>query len=174
MAKKKQDEPEKKRPEQRRRSIVRVLGTDTDGDKSVKYAILKVKGVGQTMANAICEATDIDPKQKLGALSENEIEQLENYIREPEKLGIPSWIMNRRKDIETGKDMHVSSTDVEVTEKFDIQRMVDKHTYKGVRHMLGLPVRGQRTRSSFRRGGTVGVVRKAARMQQQGSKKPKK
>ena len=60
--------------------------------------------------------------------------------------------------------MHVSSHDVDVTRKFDVQRMIDKKTYKGVRHMLGLPVRGQRTRSSFRRGRTVGVIRKSVRL----------
>jgi small subunit ribosomal protein S13 len=66
--------------------------------------------------------------------------------------------------VESGIDMHMSGSDVDVTRKFDVQRMVDKKTYKGVRHMLGLPVRGQRTKSSFRKGRTVGVVRKAARL----------
>ena len=53
---------------------------------------------------------------------------------------------------------------LETAKKFDIQRMVDLKTYKGIRHMLGLPVRGQRTRSSFRKGRVVGVVRKAVKL----------
>lgn len=148
----------------RMRVVVRVLGTDLDGEKSVKHAILKIKGVGHTFAKAICEAAGIDPNKKLGSFTESEIDELEKVIKEPMKYGIPLWLVNRRKDIETGKDTHVSSTDVDVVRKFDIKRMIDKKTYKGVRHMLGLPVRGQRTRSSFRKGKTVGVVRKSARI----------
>lgn len=146
------------------RVIVRALGTDLDGDKSVAHAILKVKGVSYSFANAICKAAKIDPHKKLGSFTESEMAELEKAIKEPTEYGVPAWIENRRKDIESGKDLHVSGTDVDVAKKFDIQRMVDKKTYKGVRHMLGLPVRGQRTRSSFRHGRAVGVVRKAVRL----------
>ena len=70
-----------------------------------------------------------------------------------------------------GKDAHLSGTDVKVAEKFDIKAMIDKKSYRGVRHMLGLPVRGQRTKSSFRKGKTVGVVRKKALAQKSKGKK---
>lgn len=146
------------------RVIVRVLGTDLDGEKAVAHAILRIKGVSYSFANALCKAAKIDPHKKLGSFVESEIAELEKAIKEPSDLGVPAWIENRRKDIESGKDLHVSGTDVDVAKKFDIQRMVDKKTYKGVRHMLGLPVRGQRTRSSFRHGRAVGVVRKAVRL----------
>ena len=146
------------------RVVIRVLGTDVDGEKSVRTAILKIKGVGHSFANAICKAADINPNKKLGSFTESEIARLEEVINDPTKVGLPAWTLNRRKDIESGKDMHVSSSDVDVSKKFDVQRMVDKKSYKGVRHMLGLPVRGQRTRSSFRRGRTVGVIRKSVRI----------
>lgn len=158
---------------QQMRSIVRVLGTDLDGDKDVFHAILRIKGVGHTFANALCKAANIDTNKKLGSFTESELNELEDVIKNPEKVGISEWLMNRRKNIENGKDLHVSGSDVVVSEKFDIQRMVDKKSYKGVRHMFGLPVRGQRTRSSFRRGKTVGVVRKgnkAASGQKKGGK----
>jgi len=163
----------KGRPPEKRvaRVLIRVLGTDLDGEKTVKHAILKIKGVGHSFANAFCAAAKIDPEKKLGSFTESEISKLEEMLKDPEKLGVPKWILNRRRDIETGKDMHMTSSDVDVSEKFDVQRMIDKKTYKGVRHMLGLPVRGQRTRSSFRHGKTVGVIRKAVRMQQQSSGK---
>ena len=67
--------------------------------------------------------------------------------------------------------MHLSGTVVKVSEKFDIKAMIDKKSYKGVRHMLGLPARGQRTKSSFRKGKTVGVVRKKTRAATQKTKK---
>jgi len=155
----------------RTRVIVRVLGADLDGERVVKHAILKIKGVGHSFANAFCAVAKIDPEKKLGSFTESEITNLEEQLKDPEKLGIPKWMLNRRRDIETGEDMHMTSSGVDVSEKFDIQRMIDKKTYKGARHMLGLPVRGQRTRSSFRRGKTVGVVRKAIKMQQQPSGK---
>jgi len=82
--------------------------------------------------------------------------------------------VNRRKDLESGTDIHLSGQDVDIGRRFDIQRLVDAKTYKGVRHMLGLPVRGQRTRSSFRKGRVVGVVRKSVRIVQQESKEEKK
>jgi len=173
----KKDIPEKTekpgRPQSDRgsRVIIRVLGTDLDGEKQVKTAMMKVKGVSHSLANAICKAANVKPDRKLGSFTESEIEQLEDCIKNPAKLGIPSWLFNRRKDIETGEILHVSSTDVDVTKKFDVQRMVDKQTYKGVRHMLGLPVRGQRTKSSFRKGKTVGVVKKANRVQPKSQKK---
>jgi small subunit ribosomal protein S13 len=156
------------------RIIVRVLGTDVDGEKGVAQAILKIKGVGHSFANAICKVAKIDPVKKIGSFTESEIHELEEVIKDPIKHGVPVWVVNRRRDIETGADMHVSSSDVIVTKKFDVQRMIDKRSYKGTRHMLGLPVRGQRTRSSFRKGRTVGVVRKSARIQSSGGKKKEK
>lgn len=162
-----------KKEKQRMRVIVRVLGTDLDGDKKVVHAILKIKGVSYSFANAICTAAKIDPNKKLGSFTESEIAELERAIKKPLEIGVPVWIVNRRKDLESGENLHVSSSDVDVTRKFDTQRMIDKKTYKGVRHMLGLPVRGQRTRSSFRRGRAVGVVRKSVRLAATGKKEKK-
>ena len=153
-----------KKDKQRMRMVVRVLGADLNGEKPVVRAILRIKGVSHSFANAICTAAKIDPHKKLGSFTESEIAELEKVLKEPLEVGVPTWLVNRKKDIESGKDMHVSGPDVDVSIKFDVQRMIDKKTYKGTRHMLGLPVRGQRTRSSFRRGKTVGVIRKSVRL----------
>ena len=85
---------------------------------------------------------------------------MEETLKNPTKFGIPAWVMNRRRDLVTGEDVHLVGADLEFAQKQDIKRMIDIKSYKGVRHMFGLPVRGQRTRSSFRKGRTVGVVRK--------------
>ncbi len=66
----------------------------------------------------------------------------------------------------------MTGPELDVTKKFDIQGKIDIKSYKGTRHMFGLPVRGQRTRSSFRKGKIVGVVRKSVRIIQE--KKGKK
>ncbi|MEM5834933.1 MAG: 30S ribosomal protein S13 [Candidatus Aenigmatarchaeota archaeon] len=142
------------------KAIVRVAGTDLEGEKQAWIALKKIKGIGFTMSRAICKAAGIDPKIKLKDLDEKQIEKIEEVIKDPGKFGIPPFLFNRRKDLETGKDLHLTSSELEIAKKLDIQRMIDLKTYKGIRHMLGLPVRGQRTRSSFRKGRTVGVVRR--------------
>jgi len=148
-------------------AVVRLLNTDLDGKKSVVRALRGIKGIGFAMANAVVKAAGFDPKRKLETFSEEELKKLEDVIRNPGAYGIPSFLLNRRKDPFSGKDMHLTGTDLVVTERFDIQRQIDLGTYRGWRHMLGQPVRGQSTRSHFRHGRTVGVVRKAIRIQQQ-------
>jgi small subunit ribosomal protein S13 len=147
------------------RTIIRVAGTDLDGEKSVFNAIRKIKGIGFSISSAVCKSAELDPNKKLRSLNENEIERLESVIREPLKFKIPIFLLNRRRDIETGKDMHLTGMDLTVAKKFDIQRYVDMKTYRGWRHMLGQPVRGQRTRSSFReKGKAVGVMKKEIKL----------
>lgn len=158
--------PKVEKPKAEARAIVRVAGTDLDGEKAILYALRKIKGVSFSIGKAICEVAGFDPKIKLGSLNEKDIEKLENIIKNPINFGIPVFFVNRRKDIETGKDLHLSSSDVDVARRFDIQRYVDLKTYRGWRHMLGQPVRGQRTRSSFReKGRVVGVMRKEIKLQ---------
>lgn len=146
------------------KAIVRVFGTDLDGEKPLIRALKGIKGISHAMSKAVCFASGFDPKTKLGSLSETDIKKIEEIIKNPTNYGIPSYLLNRRKDIETGKDVHLAGADLEVVRKFDIQREINIGSYRGVRHMLGLPVRGQRTRSSFRKGRAVGVVRKAVKI----------
>jgi len=164
---KKEEKKEAKAPIEKKveiSAIIRVAGTDLNGEKKLINAIRGIKGVSHAMARAICTATSFDPNVKLGSLTPQEMEKLESVIKDPLSYGIPTWYVNRRKDPETGKDVYLSGSDLDVARKFDIQKMVDMKSYKGVRHMLGLPVRGQRTRSSFRKGRVVGVVRKAIKI----------
>ena len=66
-------------------------------------------------------------------------------------------MLNRRKDIETGEDKHLLGSDLKLRKEFDLKRMKNIRSYKGVRHALGLPVRGQSTRSHFHKGKSLGV-----------------
>jgi small subunit ribosomal protein S13 len=156
------------------RALVRVAATDLDGEKSVVNALKGIKGISQMMSNAVCTVSGIDCNRKLGSLSEADIQKLEEIINDPMKFGVPNWAVNRRRDMMTGADMHLTGPDLDMATRFDVQRMVDMKSYKGVRHMLGLPVRGQRTRSSFRKGKVVGVIRKTIRMQMEKEGKEKK
>nr|HDO80640.1 30S ribosomal protein S13 [Candidatus Bathyarchaeota archaeon] len=81
-------------------------------------------------------------------------------VSNPSSVGIPSWMLNRQKDLETGKDLHLIGSQLALTVKNDIELMKRIRCWKGVRHALGLKVRGQRTKTTGRKGQTVGVRRK--------------
>jgi len=75
---------------------------------------------------------------------------------------VPHWMVNRPSDWETGEDVHLFSSDVELRLRDDINRMKMIRCYRGIRHEQGQKVRGQRTRSNGRTGLTVGVIKKTA------------
>ncbi|MFH1364574.1 MAG: 30S ribosomal protein S13 [Candidatus Aenigmatarchaeota archaeon] len=144
------------------KSIVRIMETNLDGNKPVKIAIRKIRGVSFMFGNAISFVYK-NPDKIVGELSDDEIKELEDVIANPAKYNIPSWLYDRRFDPATGKNMHLSVSQLDFTKRMDINTMKKLKTYKGVRHSIGLPVRGQRTRSSFRKGSTVGVRKKKAK-----------
>jgi len=149
--------------------IIRIGEADLDGTKPVAVAIRKIKGVSFMFSNAVANICNFGEK-KLGELSEEEIEKLKDVLKNPQKYKIPEWCYNRRKDPLTGENKHLIGSSLEITKKMDIDMMKKIRCYKGIRHALGLPVRGQRTRSSFRKGATVGVKRKKE-TKQRGEKK---
>ncbi len=139
--------------------LVRVADTDLNGKMPVVYALARIKGVGYMFANAVCRAVSVDGTKRIGALADEEIKKLDNAIRNPQETGLPRWMLNRRFDPETGQDKHLLTSDLQFAIENDIKFMKKTKTYKGVRHMLGQPVRGQRTRSNFRvnKGKVMGV-----------------
>lgn len=149
------------------RLIVRVLNTDIDGTIKVPYALAKVKGIGVNLGYAIARVAGIDPSMRIGSLSEKQVEKIEQIAKNPVKYGIPAWMVNRRFDPSTGEDRHLLGADLDLAIKEDIQTMIRTKSWKGIRHSLGLKVRGQRTRTTGRTGMTVGVSRKAAAAAQQ-------
>jgi small subunit ribosomal protein S13 len=142
------------------KEIVRIANTDLDGKKKVVEAIKKIKGIGHTFARAVVWAAKIDPEKKLGELSDAEIERIEAVLKDPKSYGIPSYLLNRRKDLESGEDFHLVGDEVDIKMKFDIQREMELRSWKGIRHMYGLPVRGRRLRGTFRRGKRIKVPKK--------------
>ncbi len=142
------------------KGIVRISGVDVKGETLLFTSLNRIKGVSGALSNAVCRVHNFDRNRKIGTLTDEEIKKIEDTLKNPAKFGIPSWMFNRRKDLEGGEDKHLVGTDLKFMQEQDIKRMIRIKSYKGVRHMFGLPVRGQRTRSSFRKGRTVGVVRK--------------
>ena len=145
--------------------FVRVVNTDLPGNKHISYALTKIKGVNYQFAHAICTVLKMDPTTKAGTLDDPALKRIEEVLKNPIKFGVPTWMLNRRMDYETGADMHIIGTDVDIIEDDDIKRMKKMRSYKGVRHMRGLTVRGQRTKSNFRKNKgktSLGVKRKAS------------
>ncbi|MBI2137816.1 30S ribosomal protein S13 [Candidatus Woesearchaeota archaeon] len=145
------------------RYIVRISNTDIDGNKKVADGIRKIKGVGFALANAICTLSKVNRHEKLGNLGEQEIAKLTETITKA-GAALPEWMLNRRRNIETGESIHLVTTDLTFAQENDIRQMQRIRSYKGVRHMAGAPVRGQRTRSNFRKnkGKVQGVVKSKA------------
>jgi len=144
------------------RHIVRLMGVDLDGSKKLVYGLTKIRGIGVSLSSAIVRAADMKPDARIGQLSEEEVDKIEDVISDPLKFGIPSRLVNRRKDVETGRDLHLVGPDLALRVKTDIDFMKDQRTWKGIRHSLGLKVRGQRTKTTGRSGKAVGVKKKAA------------
>jgi len=142
---------------------VRLAGKDLDGKRTVRHAITGVVGVGTSMANAIVNTLNIDPNKQLGALPDADVKKIEEFLQDPLKFKIPLWMVNRRKDWASGKDIHLVSSELAFTKDRDIGRLKSIRARRGMRHALGLKLRGQRTKSTGRKGRSVGVSRKAAR-----------
>ena len=158
--KEKEKKPEKKRKMlEGVRGIVRMSEMDLDGNKKTRNAILGIKGIGKSLANGIVTASGLDSEALLGSLNDEQIHILEDVIKNPLKYGIPYHMVNRRFDPSIGENRHLVSSELKLAVKSDIDFMKKIRCYKGVRHELGLPVRGQRTRSSFRTGMIVGVAK---------------
>ncbi len=138
--------------------IVRVANTDIDGKKSVLYGMTKIKGIGISFANLVVKTAGIPKEKKLGEATDQEVQKLTDTITKLQK-DAPSWMLNRPKDPESGESTHLISGDLKFAKEQDIRQMRRVKTYRGVRHASGLPTRGQRTKSNFRRnkGKALGV-----------------
>lgn len=145
--------------EEKVKAIIRLMDTDVDGNTRLIKSLIKVYGIKFAMANAVCTYYNLDQNKKIGLFQPDELKKIEDLVRNP-KGKLPSWLLNRRKDPETGEDQHVISTDLKMKKDFDIKMMRKMKSYKGMRHSFGLPVRGQSTRAHFRHGKSLGVSKK--------------
>jgi small subunit ribosomal protein S13 len=150
----------------REKVFFRQLRAQVDGNAKVEYGLTQIKGVGRRFAQAIVRVAKINPNIRVGAIPEKDINKIEEIILDPVNNGIPNWMVNRKKDLRTGEDLHIIGNRLDITTKRDIDRMKKIKSYKGVRHHLRLKVRGQRTRSTGRHGLVVGVMRRKKRQPQ--------
>lgn len=142
--------------------IIRVANTDIDGKKAIYHSLRKIKGVDYMFSSAICNLLNLDKNSITGELDDGVIKKLDEAIRNPHRFNIPLWMMNRRKDNYDGLDKHLVMGDLKFTGDNDKKRLQRIKSYRGLRLAWGLTVRGQRTKSNFRRnkGKGLGVKRK--------------
>ncbi|MBI5253280.1 MAG: 30S ribosomal protein S13 [Euryarchaeota archaeon] len=166
------------KPAEEFRHIVRISGTDVDGKKKIPYGLSKIRGIGIRIGEIVCSLAGLDANKKVGYLTEEEANKLDDVVSKFQEQKVPPWIFNRRKEYVTGKNLHAIGSDLVISLRDDLNRLKKIRSYRGIRHELGLPVRGQRTRTSFRTGTTIGVSRKkiaeAAKAAEKAEKEKKK
>jgi small subunit ribosomal protein S13 len=120
--------------------MARVLGVELPNQKKVFIALRYIYGIGPTRANEILASTEIDPDKRVKDLGEDEIRKVTQYINENLKI----------------------EGELKQEVQKNIKRLVEIGSYRGRRHRLGLPVRGQRSKTNARtrKGKKAGIGRK--------------
>lgn len=137
--------------------ILRVLNTNIDGRRKVPYALTAIKGIGRRFSHVVCKKAEVDLNKRAGELKADEIERLVAIINNPLQFKIPSWFLNRQKDYTTGKYSQVFSNGLDSKLRTDIERLKKMRIHRGLRHWWNIRVRGQHTKTTGRKGRTVGI-----------------
>lgn len=147
------------------KGVVRIAGRDIKGELKLRKALMQVKGIGTTLSGVLTKIISSKlgvPKDAIiGELSDEQISKLSDIIANPGEYGVPERLLNRRRDWETGRSVHLIGSELSFRVKQDVTKLKELNTWKGFRHAYGQKVRGQRTRTTGRTGMTVGVLRKA-------------
>jgi len=115
-----------------------------------------MNGICHRTARVIAQKADVDRRDTLGRLDDDTIDEIVALVQDYAEE-VPDWMTNRQKDFFSGETSHEVGNDLEMTRQHDINRMRMIDSYKGIRHNRGQKVRGQRTKSTGRTEGTIGV-----------------
>ncbi|MFD1645365.1 30S ribosomal protein S13 [Haloarchaeobius litoreus] len=150
------EEPQDEQDDEDLQYFVRIGQTDLDGTKSVERSLIEMNGIGRRTARIIADKAGVDRTATFGRLDDDAIdavvEKVEEYADE-----VPTWLTNRQNDFYTGETTHEVGNELQMSRRYDINRMKMISSYRGVRHKKGQKVRGQRTKSTGRTEGTIGV-----------------
>jgi len=108
--------------------LARIAGVDLPRDKRVEIGLTYIFGIGRTRSKQILEKTGINPDTRVKDLTDDEINRLRETIEKE----------------------YVVEGDLRREIAMNIKRLIDIGCYRGRRHRMGLPVRGQRTRTNAR------------------------
>jgi small subunit ribosomal protein S13 len=150
------EEPQDEQDDEDLQYFVRIGQTDLDGTKSVERSLIEMNGIGRRTARIIADKAGVDRTATFGRLDDDAIdavvEKVEEYADE-----VPDWLTNRQNNFYTGETTHEVGNELQMSRRYDINRMKMISSYRGVRHKKGQKVRGQRTKSTGRTEGTIGV-----------------
>ncbi|CAO1628224.1 unnamed protein product [Jaminaea pallidilutea] len=124
------------------------------------YALTEIKGIGRRYANVVCKKADVDLMKRAGELNSDELERIVTILQNPQDFKIPHWFLNRQRDIVDGKSFQVLSNQLDSKLRDDLERLKKIRSHRGIRHYLDLRVRGQHTKTTGRRGKSVGLGKK--------------
>jgi small subunit ribosomal protein S18e len=136
--------------------ILRVLNTNIDGWQKIAFAITAIKGVGRSYAHVVLRKADIDLTKRAGELTECVITIMQN----PQQYKIPDWFLNRQKDVKDGKYRQVLANGLDNKLREDLEWLKKIRAHRGLHHFWGHRVCCQHTKTTGRRGCTMGVSKK--------------
>ncbi|MFL2941430.1 MAG: 30S ribosomal protein S13 [Candidatus Poseidoniales archaeon] len=139
--------------------IIRIANSDVSGEERLGFALTSIRGVGPRISNAIIQKLKLNPEELAGNLTDKDVDEIENAVQNINEF-VPSWLLNRQKDYDTGENIHPVSVDLKMVHDDDLNRMKKVKSYKGIRHSSGHKVRGQRTYSNGRKGLALGVSKR--------------
>ncbi|XP_046339158.1 40S ribosomal protein S18 isoform X2 [Haliotis rubra] len=140
--------------------ILRVMNTNIDGRTKIMFALTAIKGMGRRFSNVVLKKANIDLTKRAGELSDEEVDRVITVMTNPRQYKIPDWFLNRQKDVKDGKFNQVLANMLDNKLREDLERLKKIRNHRGLRHYWGLRVRGQHTKTTGRRGRTVGVAKK--------------
>jgi small subunit ribosomal protein S18e len=120
--------------------VVRIFNTNMDGSRTVLFGLIGIKGIGRRFGDAVIKRSGIDGTKRIGELTAEEVEKLVQVMEKPLDYDIPVWMLNRRKDYVTGKDLHNHTNKWDFQVKTDIERLVKMRAHRGLRHAWGYKV----------------------------------
>lgn len=109
------------------------------------YALKAIPGIGRRLSNLLCKKAEVDLAQRAGQLKEDDIEKIVGILQSPTTFKIPTWFLNRRRDIVDGKNYQIVSNNLVTKLREDLERLKKMRNHRGIRHYWGLKVRGQHT-----------------------------
>ena len=139
--------------------IIRIANSDVSGEERLGFALTSIRGVGPRISNAIIQKLKLNPEELAGNLTDKNVDEIENAVKNINEF-VPTWLLNRQKDYDTGENIHPVSIDLKMAHDDDLNRMKKVKSYKGIRHASGHKVRGQRTYSNGRKGLALGVSKR--------------
>ncbi len=108
--------------------MARVIGVDIPDNKRLEIALMYIYGIGRKLSNQIIAKLGLDPNMRAHKLTEDDLSRLNAMLQSE----------------------YVVEGDLRRQIQNNIKRLISIHSFRGMRHRLGLPVRGQRTRSNAR------------------------